>query len=78
MPLISTSRPVVLFAGGPCSIGMWMQSEVFVESFVWVVATYECIKDLGHPDEIEDQSNAKTIAENNRALLEKASKRQIR
>jgi hypothetical protein len=53
---------------------MWMQvANSTPAGFVWVVATYECVEDLDHPNELADQHNAIAIAESNRALLETAA-----
>jgi hypothetical protein len=43
------------------------------DDLIWVIATYECVEDLNHPDRIADRSNATNIAESNRALLELAA-----
>jgi hypothetical protein len=74
MPLVATNRPIVLIAQTPWSVGFWMQiAAATPDDFVWVVATYECVEDLDHPNELADQHNAIAIAESNRALLEKAA-----
>jgi hypothetical protein len=74
MPLIATNRPIILIEGERWSVGMWMQvANPTPAGFVWVVATYECVEDLDHPNELADQQNAIAIAESNRALLEKAA-----
>jgi hypothetical protein len=74
MPLIATNRPIILIEGERWSVGMWMQvANSMPADFVWVVATYECVEDLNHPNELADQHNAIAIAESNRALLEKAA-----
>jgi hypothetical protein len=74
MPLAATTRPMILIAQTPWAVGFWMQvAGATPDDSVWVVATYECIEDLDHPNEIADQFNATAIAENNRALLEKAA-----
>jgi hypothetical protein len=74
MPLIATNRPINLIEGERWSVGMWMQiANATPADFVWVVATYECVEDLDHPNELADQHNAIAIAESNRALLETAA-----
>jgi hypothetical protein len=74
MPLIATNRPINLIEGERWSVGMWMQvANSTPADFVWVVATYECVEDLDHPNELADQRNAVAIAESNRALLETAA-----
>jgi len=74
MPLISTSRPVILIASTPWTVGVWVQvADSRRDDFVWVIATYECIEDLDHPSQIADRFNATDIAESNRALLEQVA-----
>jgi hypothetical protein len=74
MPLVTTTPPIILVAETPWAVGFWMQvSGTMLDDFVWIIATYECIEDLDHPNELADQYNAVAIAENNRALLEKAA-----
>ena len=74
MPLISTNRPMILIAGDPWAVGVWMKVENSGDDdFVWVIATYECIEDLDHPSQIADRFNATDIAESNRALLEQVA-----
>jgi hypothetical protein len=74
MPLIPTSRPMILIAGTPWAVGVWMQvANSRPDDFVWVIATYECVEDLDHPGHIADQFNATDIAESNRALLERVA-----
>jgi len=74
MPLVSTTRPMILIGGDHWSVGVWMQiADSAPPDFVWVVATYECVEDLDHPNEIADQHNAVEIAQNNRVLLERTA-----
>ena len=73
MPLISTNRPMILIAGDPWAVGVWMKVENSGDDdFVWVIATYECIADLD-PSQIADQFNATDIAESHRERLEQAA-----
>jgi hypothetical protein len=65
---------MTLIEGERWSVGVWMQIANSTPAvFVWVVATYECIEDLDHPNEITDQFNATHIAESNRALLKQVA-----
>jgi hypothetical protein len=43
------------------------------DDLVWVIATYECVEDLDHPNVLADRHNAVAIAECSRTLLEEAA-----
>jgi len=78
MPLVSTNRPIIFIATTPWAVGLWMQiTDSRPGDFVWVIATYECVEDLDHPAQIADQSNATSIAESNRTLLERVARKKF-
>jgi hypothetical protein len=74
MPLAATTRPLILIEDTPWAVGFWMQVVGATSGdSIWVIATYECVEDLDHPNVLADRHNAVAIAESSRTLLEKAA-----